>query len=175
MIQMTQALYLTSRRDKVKGSMKSRNPVTLFQRVCSKISVLFLILIPAMRTTQHQTQPGRCITGSSFSQAAPIKTKSATESSLEPNPVAEFSFRAMVPSTISVNPPTRYSPQKEVEKTGQNSSPTPHRMRQLVTRLARCFLTADGSWDSSRRLVSAPSQLAGHRAPELLSKRPHPG
>lgn len=175
MIQMTQALYLTSRRDKVKGSMKSRNPVTLFQRVCSKISVLFLILMPAMRTTQHQIHPGRWITGKSLQQAAVINTKSATESSLEPNSVTVWVFRAMVPSTISVNPPTRYSPQKEGEKTGQNSSPTPHRMRQLVTRLARCFLTADGSWGSSRQLVPAPSPPAGHRGPGLPSGRSHPG
>ena len=175
MIQMTQALYLTSRRDKVKGSMKSRNPVTLFQTVCSNNSFSLLNLIAAMTKTQHQTQPGRWITGKSLQQAATTKTKSAAESSLEPNPVAEFSFRAMVPSTISVNPPTRYSPQKEVEKTGQNSSPTPHRMRQLVTRLARCFLTADGSWGSSRQLVSAPSPPAGHRGPGLPSERPHPG
>lgn len=175
MIQMTQALYLTFRNDNVKGNRKSRNPATLFQRVCSNISVLFLTLIPAMRMTQHQTQLGRCITGSSFTQAAAIKTKSATESSLEPKSVTAWVFRAMVPSTISVSPPSKYSPQKVGEKTGQNSSPTPHRMRQLVTRLARCFLTADGSWDSYRQPGPAPSQPAGHRAPELPSGQLHPG
>ena len=64
-----------------------------------------MIAITPIHTQSHV---GIVRTGSSFIIQAATNTMSAMVSSLEPNSLAVFVFLAIGPSTISVNPATKY-------------------------------------------------------------------
>ena len=109
-------LYIGSIKLSVKGKRNSKKPVTLFKEVCRDTSFLlqinpqttFPVLMAAITATQTHNQAGSCIIGRIFTEHTATNIISATVSNLAPNSLTVLVFLAIVPSTISVIPQSRY-------------------------------------------------------------------
>ena len=109
-------LYIGSIKLSVKGKRNSTKPVTLLREVCRDTNFLlqinpqttFPVLMIAITATQPHNQVGSCINGRIFTEHTATNIISATVSNLAPNSLTVLVFLAIVPSTISVIPQSRY-------------------------------------------------------------------
>ena len=100
---------------------------------------MLLILIIAIEAIQNQIHPGSTITGRSLRKDTPTNRISARESSLTPNALLLLVILATVPSTMSLNPHSRYIAVNEGELVGRNSRNTLPIIRNVVRKFAIYF------------------------------------
>lgn len=109
-------LYLKLINDTVSGSTKSNNPVTLFNTVWQATisfratypQIKLITLITAIMIIQMISHIGMWIAGMSLIRHTTTKTKSAAESSFDPNSLTVPVFRATIPSIMSLTPAMIY-------------------------------------------------------------------
>lgn len=110
------ALYFNLTKYSVRGSKNRSKPVNLFIIVCSTINlflqispdITLLILIIAITIIHSHSHFGICITGNTFVKDTATNIKSAMVSNRAPNLLSVFVLLAIVPSSISDNPQSRY-------------------------------------------------------------------
>ena len=148
MTQIILPLYLTSTYGIVNGRINSMTPVSLFKTVCSAGNLFWtmypeitlMIFMTAITPIQIKIYAGMVNAGSNLTRHTAKSTESAIVSSLEPNSLTEFVFRAITPSIMSENPASKYTEYYAGEKTGKSSKRTLHTILQAVIMFAMYFI-----------------------------------